>query len=88
MGGSRPRDQAAENRLNRRFHLWLAVYDCLGFFSCIPKTPNIQPSTPNIEVASTFGVECSMLNVSGLESSNQACSISASPNPLRHQFAR
>jgi hypothetical protein len=35
------------------------------FFSCLPKTPNLQHSTLNSEVASTFGVECSMLNVSG-----------------------
>jgi hypothetical protein len=28
------------------------------FFSCILKTPNIQHSTPNTEVTSTFGVLC------------------------------
>jgi hypothetical protein len=38
--------------------LWLAVYGCIGFFSCIPKTPNIQHFNANPEVASPFGVEC------------------------------
>jgi hypothetical protein len=36
-----------------------------SFFFCLPKTSNIQHSTPNTEVASMFSVECSMLNVSG-----------------------